>query len=180
MRRKSRWLFSFSPNPSDFADNAVKALLAIILVNSFVALALATSSPRTHIMPGEIWPDDRGRHIQAHDGGKSASIADLSLLGADGQNLDSQLWTIAGMSSQELDGETAGAGNAIDGQISNHWSSEWKSTKPSHPHWIVIDLGREKELFGFIYVPRQGSDSEATGRIKSYQAYLGSALEPVP
>jgi hypothetical protein len=66
MRRKPRWLFSFSPNPSDFADNAVKALLAIILVNSFVALALATSSPRTHIMPGEIWPDDRGRHIQAH------------------------------------------------------------------------------------------------------------------
>ena len=127
----------------------------------------------------------RGRYFElealdTHDGGKSASIADLSLLGADGQNLDSQLWTIAGISSQEFDGETAGAGNAIDGQISNHWSSEWKSTKPSHPHWIVIDLGREEEVFGFIYVPRQGSDSEATGRIKSYQAYLGSALEPVP
>ena len=24
---------------------------------------------RTHTMPGETWPDDRGRHIQAHGGG---------------------------------------------------------------------------------------------------------------
>ena len=28
----------------------------------------ATAAPQT-IKPGEIWPDDRGRHIQAHGGG---------------------------------------------------------------------------------------------------------------
>jgi beta-galactosidase len=58
--------------------------------------------------PVEFPEPVRGRYfaLEALDsqiGGRSASIADLSLLGADGQNLDSQLWTIAGMSSQELD-----------------------------------------------------------------------------
>ncbi len=31
-------------------------------------VALAASAPQT-IRPGEVWPDDRGRHIQAHGGG---------------------------------------------------------------------------------------------------------------
>jgi beta-galactosidase len=127
----------------------------------------------------------RGRYfaleaLDSQDGGRSASIADLSLLGADGQPLGSQLWTIAGVSSQELDGEAAGAGNAIDGQISNYWLSEWKSSQPAHPHWIVIDLGREEEVRGFVYVPRQGSDSDAVGRIKNYQAWVGSKLVEAP
>jgi hypothetical protein len=34
----------------------------------FAALALAAGGPQT-ISPGEVWPDDRGRHIQAHGGG---------------------------------------------------------------------------------------------------------------
>jgi Glycosyl hydrolases family 43 len=34
----------------------------------FVAAALAASGPQL-IRPGEVWPDDRGRHIQAHGGG---------------------------------------------------------------------------------------------------------------
>lgn len=127
----------------------------------------------------------RGRYfaleaLDARDGGRSASIADLSVLGADGQPLQSQLWTIASASSEETVGEAAGAGNAIDGQISNHWSSEWKSAQPAHPHWIVIDLGRDEEIAGFVYVPRQGTEADATGRIKNFQAYVGSSLEPAP
>ncbi|MDX6765331.1 MAG: discoidin domain-containing protein [Candidatus Methylacidiphilales bacterium] len=118
--------------------------------------------------------------LDAHDGGTSAAIADLSLFGPDGNALNSQLWTITSVSSEETVGEAAGAGNAIDGQISNYWHSAWKSAQPKHPHWIVIDLGREEELGGFVYVPRQGITAEATGRIKSYQAYAGSSLVPAP
>ncbi len=38
---------------------------------SLLALAagLAAAEPRRSIQPGAIWPDDRGRHIQAHGGG---------------------------------------------------------------------------------------------------------------
>lgn len=127
----------------------------------------------------------RGRYfaleaLDAHDGGKSASIADLTLFASEGKQLSSQLWTIASVSSEETVAEAAGAGNAIDGQISNFWSSEWKSAQPAHPHWIVIDLGREEQLGGFVYVPRQGTPAEAVGRIKTFQAYVGTALVPAP
>jgi beta-galactosidase len=124
----------------------------------------------------------RGRYfaleaLDAHDGGKSASIADLSLLGPDGNPLGSQTWTIASASSEEMNAEAAGAGNVIDGQISNYWHSERES---AHPHWIVIDLGREEDISGFVYVPRQGTAADAKGRIKRFQAYVGSALVPAP
>jgi beta-galactosidase len=124
----------------------------------------------------------RGRYfaleaLDAQDGGKTASIGDLSLLGTDGSPLGSQTWTIASASSEEMNSEAAGAGNAIDGQISNHWHSELES---AHPHWIVIDLGREEDIGGFVYVPRQGTAADATGRIKTFQAYVGSSLVPAP
>ncbi len=127
----------------------------------------------------------RGRYfaleaLDAQDESKLASVADLTLFGPDGTQLSSQLWTIASVSSEETNGEAAGAGNAIDGQISNYWSSEWKSAQPAHPHWIVIDLGREEELGGFVYVPRQGTACEAVGRIKTFQAYVGGTLVPAP
>lgn len=127
----------------------------------------------------------RGRYfaleaLDAHDGGKSASIADLSILGPDGKELSSQLWTIASVSSEETAAEAAGGVNAIDGQISNYWQTEWKANQPQHPHWLVIDLGREEDVTGFIYVPRQGAEADATGRIKTYQTRVGASLVPSP
>lgn len=41
----------------------------LVLMSALLAASThATSALRTHIMPGEVWPDDRGRHIQAHGG----------------------------------------------------------------------------------------------------------------
>jgi len=115
--------------------------------------------------------------LDAHDGGSCASIADLSLLGPDGKPLASQLWTIAGVSGEEATTESTDAGDAIDGQISNQWTS---GSKTAHPHWIVIDMGREEQVGGFVYVPRQGEAADAVGRIKSFRACVGSALELAP
>ena len=121
----------------------------------------------------------KGRYFElealtVHDGGDSASIADLTLLGADGTPISSEFWTIAGVSSETTATESAAAVNAIDGQISNCWSSGMNSKLP---HRLVIDLGREEMLGGFVYVPRQGS-AETPGRIKNYTARLGNSLEP--
>ena len=127
----------------------------------------------------------RGRYfaieaLDAHNGGHFASIANLSLLGPDGHELGTQHWTVASVSSEELNAEAAGAGNAFDGQISSYWHSEWKFSQPSHPHWIVVDLGREEHLGGFVYLPRQGETADAVGRIKNFRAHVGSALVPAP
>ncbi len=118
--------------------------------------------------------------LNAHDGREFASIADLSVLGADGTPLNSQLWTIAGADGEENTGESAGAANAIDGQTSNFWHSPWKLAKPAHPHWLTLDLGREETITGFVYVPRQGSAKDAAGRIKDYQVYTGPHLITAP
>ena len=43
------------------------ATLAALLA-SYLAPAAALADPAA-IQPGEVWPDDRGQHIQAHGGG---------------------------------------------------------------------------------------------------------------
>ncbi|MEI6493313.1 MAG: beta-galactosidase, partial [Verrucomicrobiota bacterium] len=115
--------------------------------------------------------------LNAHDGRAFASVADLSLTGPDGRPLSSQAWTVAGVDSEENSAEAAGALNAIDGQTSNFWHSRYKDSPPAHPHWITIDLGREETIGGFIYTPRQGTEKDAVGRIKDYQAYAGNTLD---
>lgn len=41
----------------------------LLLIPALCCASAATSSaPQTRIMPGGIWPDDHGRHIQAHGG----------------------------------------------------------------------------------------------------------------
>jgi hypothetical protein len=55
---------SFSDTPSALG----RALRAAALAAGCCLAAAAWSAPET-IRPGEIWPDDRGRHIQAHGGG---------------------------------------------------------------------------------------------------------------
>ena len=47
--------------------NAVVAAIVIVLLVAIVARA--AESPRKTFRPGEIWPDDKGVHINAHAGG---------------------------------------------------------------------------------------------------------------
>ncbi len=46
----------------------MKRYFAVLAVSGALLLVLQAAGPQT-IRPGEIWPDDRGRHIQAHGGG---------------------------------------------------------------------------------------------------------------
>ncbi|MFT4177289.1 MAG: beta-galactosidase [Luteolibacter sp.] len=125
----------------------------------------------------------RGRYLtlealSSHDGKPFASIADLSVLDAQGNPLNTQAWTIAGISSQETASAAGDAGNAIDGQTANFWQST--ATRPSLPQWITLDFGRVETITGFIYTPRQGSGNDIPGRIRDYQLYLGDGLIPKP
>jgi len=43
----------------------------------------------------------------------------------------------------------------------------------------VIDLGKDVEVAGLRYVPRQGKD-DVTGRIRRYRAYAGERLAGEP
>ena len=124
----------------------------------------------------------RGRYLalesrSAHDGKPYAAIAELALLGADGQPLSATGWTIASVDSEETEREDGGAGNAIDGQTANFWHTQWGSASPDHPHLLIIDLGRAEAISGFLYTPRQGA-ANVGGRIKDYRIFIGDQLKP--
>jgi len=65
--------------------------------------------------------------------------------------------------------ETANADHAkekaADGDPNTYWHSNWYEDNSSHPHFIAIDLGTERNLVGFSY---QGRQEGTTGMVKDY------------
>ncbi len=61
------------------------------------------------------------------------------------------------------------AANAIDGDPSTIWHTEWKKNKPKHPHEIQIDLGETTTINSVRYTPRQ---ENIAGRIKDFEIYV--------
>jgi beta-galactosidase len=114
--------------------------------------------------------------LSALDGGPSAAVAEIALLGADGQPLNQSQWTIAYVSSEEVARSNGAAVNAINGQSADFWHSAYTTAiAPSHPHLLVIDLGASTAVAGVRYTPRQGND-RTTGRIKGYRMFVGDGL----
>lgn len=84
-------------------------------------------------------------------------------------------YSVNGFDSQETTGETAPATNAIDGNNSTFWHTQWYNSTAPMPHYITIDLGATNQLTTVTYVPRQNSTN---GRIKNYKievSVLGQA-----
>lgn len=111
--------------------------------------------------------------LSSHDGKPYTAIAELDILDAGGQSISHAKWTIAYVDSQEMVGEDGSASNAINGQTSDFWHTEWKNASPGYPHRLVIDLGGEETMGGFRLVPRAG---ENPGDIKDYRIYIGNKL----
>ncbi|WP_430812257.1 MULTISPECIES: discoidin domain-containing protein [unclassified Carboxylicivirga] len=60
----------------------------------------------------------------------------------------------------------------LDGDPDTFWSSEWNGEwRASHSHYVVIELGQERQLSGLTYTPRQDSEN---GRVADYEVYLSS------
>ena len=113
--------------------------------------------------------------IDAFDGRQFAAVAELALLDGAGKVMNQSAWTIAYADSEELQGEDGSALNAINGQGSDFWHTEWSAAQPPQPHRLMIDLGATVRVSGFRYTPRPGADSVG-GRIKHYRVYVGERL----
>lgn len=74
----------------------------------------------------------------------------------------------AEVSSIELN---EGAGNGIgasliDGNINSYWHTPWSlATNPDYPHWIILDLGKERVFSGFEMIRRHNN---TTGGFKTF------------
>ena len=115
--------------------------------------------------------------LSAHDGKPFAAIAELDLLDVDGNSLPHTTWTIVAVDSEELTRVDGSALNAINGQTSDYWHSEYGARQPGFPHQLAIDLGATARIGGFRYTPRAGS-GEVMGRIKDYRVFIGDDLVP--
>jgi len=113
--------------------------------------------------------------LSAHDGKPFAGAAELTLLDAAGQPLSTEGWTVAYVDSEEREREDGLAENAIDGQTANAWLTQYGEAQPGHPHRLILDLGRTREISGLRYVPRQGA-GDVTGRVKDYRVYVADDL----
>lgn len=64
--------------------------------------------------------------------------------------------------------EEFGSGEAkllTDGDPNTFWHTMYSVTLAKHPHWVDFDLGEEKMIKGFTYLPRPGGGN---GNVKDY------------
>lgn len=70
--------------------------------------------------------------------------------------------------------DTEGAGNrgvnAVDGDPTTFWHTQWQGGSPGHPHEIIFQLNKASKIEGVSYLPRQ--DGNPNGMIKGYEIYL--------
>ncbi|MCK7554005.1 discoidin domain-containing protein [Chitinophaga sedimenti] len=81
---------------------------------------------------------------------------------ADYPDYDRAGWAIAGFSSEEANGEGANNGHAkhtLDGDKGTFWHSQWQGASPGPPHYIIYDMGAEKEVHGISLLARQNTGS---------------------
>ena len=83
-------------------------------------------------------------------------------------------WKLVSVSS-ESKFNSKDAIKAFDGDVDTWWHSEFQENKPTHPHEIVIDLGKSYKLEGFRYLPR--TDAGKNGMIKQYEFFAGTSKD---
>ena len=74
--------------------------------------------------------------------------------------------------SEETAGENGAGKNAVDGDPTTIWHTQWQDAAPEPPHEIVIELTPPATIKGFTYLPRQ--DDNENGTIKDYEFYVSN------
>ncbi|NDV78952.1 beta-galactosidase [Dysgonomonas sp. 511] len=108
--------------------------------------------------------------LNSHGGDDYASMAELELLGEDGKPVSRQHWKVVYADSEELDDANNVATNVFDLQESTFWHTNYSKDKPKHPHQLVIDLGEDRKITGFSYLPR--AEANKSGMIKDFRVYV--------
>jgi beta-galactosidase len=95
-----------------------------------------------------------------------ASIAELYVLGANGERLSRESWTVVYADNEDVD-RNCTADKIFDLQESTYWSTLSNS---AYPHYVVIDLGSDQTLSGMQYLPRV--EAGAPGSVKDFKVYV--------
>jgi beta-galactosidase len=102
------------------------------------------------------------------------SVAELEVIGENGEPLPRQKWTVIYADSEEITAANNAADKIFDQQESTFWQTESAARNPGHPHQVVIDMGEELKLKGFRYLPR--SDRNPRGLIRDYRIFISKQV----
>ena len=101
------------------------------------------------------------------NGNPWSSMAELNLLDDNGATLSRAGWVVSADSFEVGEGPA----RIIDGNPETQWHTQWQLAAPTHPHWVVVNMGTPRRLGGFRYLP-YGSDG--TGRIALFNFYVSA------
>ena len=104
----------------------------------------------------------------------SASIAEIELIGTDGQSIPRSIWKIIYADSEEVMVGNYSAEKIFDQQESTIWTTSKAGEKITYPHQLVVDMGENYKIKGFKFLPR--TDKNTSGTIKTYHFYIKSNL----
>lgn len=110
--------------------------------------------------------------LNAYNESDYAAIAELEILGANGQKISRQHWKIVYADSEETEAANNLATNIFDLQEFTIWHTQYTKEKTKYPHSIVIDLGEDVLISGFSYLPR--AEQNKPGMIKDYRIYVST------
>lgn len=99
-----------------------------------------------------------------------AALAELEILGVDQQKISRFPWKVVYADSEETADANNMADKVFDLQESTFWHTRYTGEKPGYPHHLVIDLGSEQSITGFMYLPR--AEVNKPGMIKDYRFYV--------
>ena len=107
------------------------------------------------------------RALNTHDGTDLAAIAELYVVGPDGQRLGREGWTVHYANSEDILWGNHTGEKAFDLQESTYWQT---SPGAALPHLLVIDLGSNHSISGIDYLPR--AEEGAPSNIKDYEIFI--------
>ncbi|WP_437918649.1 beta-galactosidase [Sphingobacterium sp. LRF_L2] len=111
--------------------------------------------------------------LNSHAADSYASMAELELLGEDGKPISRDKWKVVYADSEETEAVNNLASNVFDLQESTFWHTRYSSKSDPYPHQLIIDIGEEKFISGFSYLPR--AEADKPGMIKDYRIFMKTA-----
>ena len=107
--------------------------------------------------------------LNSHWNREYCCIAEWYMLDEQGQRLSREPWQIAYADDEDVQSGNKNADKIFDLQESTYWST---NRGVQFPHTVIIDMGQDKTMSGFQYLPRV--EDGAPESIKDYRIYVKS------
>ncbi len=107
--------------------------------------------------------------LNSHWNREYCCIAELYLLGANGERLPRESWKVAYADDEDVTTGNKNGTKAFDLQESTYWST---NKGVQFPHALIIDMNQDQTITGFQILPRM--EDNAPESIKDYRVFVKS------